>query len=183
MKDEDKTKSQLTHELTFMPKRLAELEEIESERKRAEEDLKLERKNLAEANAALKVLLRHREEDRRELEEALLTNVKNLLLPFAEKLKNTRLTPDQVLFLEIVESHLKDITSPFLRTLTREYARLTPMEIRVADLIRDDRMSKEIAQILGISENSVLFHRKNLRRKFGLRGKKANLKSHFVSLS
>jgi len=46
-----------------------------------DEELKLERKNLAEANAALKVLLRQREEDRRELEEALLTNVKNLVCP------------------------------------------------------------------------------------------------------
>ena len=147
------------------------------------EELKLERKNLAEANAALKVLLRQRAENCRELEESLLTNVKNLVLPFAEKLKNTRLTLEQVLFLEIVESHLKEITSPFLRTLSRQFAELTPMEIRVADLVRDGRTSKEIAQILHIAENSVLFHRKNVRRKLGLKSKKANLNSYLKSLS
>jgi DNA-binding CsgD family transcriptional regulator len=148
-----------------------------------DEELKLERKNLAEANAALKVLLRQREEDRRELEEALLTNVKNLVMPYAEKLKNTRLTPDQALFLEIVESHLKEITSPFLLTLSRQFAGLTPMEIRVADLVREGKTTKEIAQILYTSEDSVLFHRHNLRGKLGLKRKKVNLRSFLASFA
>ena len=55
-------------------------------RVRAEEALKMEQEHLSEANAALKALLRQREEDRRELEEALLTNVKNLVMPYVEKL-------------------------------------------------------------------------------------------------
>ena len=78
-----------------------------------DEELKLERKNLAETNVALKVLLRQREEDRRELEEALLTNVKNLVLPFAEKLRNTRLTPQQVLFLETIRFTFEGDHFPF----------------------------------------------------------------------
>ena len=147
------------------------------------EELKLERKNLAEANAALKVLLRQREEDRRELEESLLTNVKNLVLPFAEKLKNARLTPEQLLFLEIIESHLKEITSPFLRTLSRQLAGLTPMEIQVADLVREGKTTKEIAQILYTSEDSVSFHRHNLRGKLGLKRKKVNLRSFLASFA
>ena len=113
----------------------------------------------------------------------MLTNVKNLVLPFAEKLRNTRLTPEQVLFLEIIDSHLKEITSPFLRTLSHQFGELTPMEIRVADLVRNGRTSKEIAKILHTSENSVRFHRKNVRRKLGLKSKKANLNSYLASLS
>ena len=171
------TTIQLEHE----PHILGVVRDI-TERKLAEETLKMERQNLAEANAALKVLLRQREEDRRELEEALLTNVKNLVLPFVEKLKNTRLTPDQVLFLEIVESHLKEITSPFLRTLSRQLAGLTPMEIQVANLIKDGRTSKEIAAILVAAEKTVLFHRHNLRRKLGLTQQKINLRSYLSSL-
>jgi PAS domain S-box-containing protein len=149
----------------------------------AEEALKRERENMAEANGALKLLLRQREEDRRELEEAMLTNVKNLVLPYGEKLKNTRLTPEQALFLEIIESHLREVTSPFLRTLSRQFAELSPMEIRVADLVRGGRTSKEIAKILGSSEKSVLFHRQNVRRKLGLKGRNKNLQSFLASFS
>jgi PAS domain S-box-containing protein len=152
-----------------------------TERKQMEETFKMERENLAEANAALRVLLRQREEDRRELEESLLTNVKTLVLPFAEKLKNTRLTPDQVLF-QIIESHLKEITTPLLRTLSRKFAGLTPMEIQVANLIKDGRATKEIAAILVASEKTVLFHGHNLRRKLGLTQKKINLRSYLSSL-
>ena len=151
-------------------------------RVRAEEALKMEQEHLSEANAALKALLRQREEDRRELEEALLTNVKNLVMPYVEKLSKSRLNPDQKLFLGIIESHLWEITSPFLRSLSRQFMKLTPTEIRVADLIREGRTTKEIAGILRTSENAVLFHRQNVRRKLELKSKKVNLRSYLSSL-
>jgi PAS domain S-box-containing protein len=148
-----------------------------------EEALKIERENLAEANVALKVLLRHREEDRRELEEALLTNVENLITPYLEKLMNTRLSSDQMLFLEIIQSNLREITSPFLGALSHLFIRLTPMEIRVADLIRHGRTTKEIATILRTSERSILFHRQRIRGKLGVKSKKMNLRSYLSSLA
>ena len=149
----------------------------------AEEALNLERANLAEANAALRVLLRQNEQDRRGVEEALLANVENLVVPYVEKLVKTRLAPDQAIFLEIIQSHLKAITSPLLRTLSRQLARLTPMETRVASLVRTGKTSKEMAGILGISTNAVLFHRKNVRAKLGLKGEGVNLQSYLSSLS
>jgi len=42
---------------------------------------------------------------------------------------------------------------------------LTPQEIKVVALIKDGKTSKEIADILNISETTVNFHRKNLRKK------------------
>jgi PAS domain S-box-containing protein len=148
----------------------------------AEDALRMERESLADANAALKVLVKQWEENRRELEETLLTNVESLVTPCVEKLKKTRLTPDQALLLDIVDSKLKEITSPFLPTLSRRFADLTPMEIRVASLIREGKSSKETAHILGVSLEAVLFHRQNLRGKLGLKGEKTNLESYLASL-
>ena len=149
----------------------------------AEEALMMERENLAEANTALKVLLRHREEDRRELEESLLTNVKNLVMPYIEKLVKTRLSSDQVLLLEIIESNLREIASPFQRRLSHPLIKLTPMETRVADLIRNGRTTKEIAEILHTSARSVRFHRESIRGKLGLQSNKLNLRSYLSSLA
>ena len=53
--------------------------------------MELKSRGLEEANAALKVLLKHREEDRKELESRLVANVKQLVLPHVEKLKKGRL--------------------------------------------------------------------------------------------
>ncbi len=137
---------------------------------------------LQEANAALKALLKRREEDREELEESLLENVKQLVLPYLEKLKKSRLADDQSQFVEILESHLLEITSPFVHKLSAPLLGLTPAEIRIADLIRQGKSSKEIASLLCISEWAVVFHRRGLRRKLGLSGKKLNLQTYLGTL-
>ena len=60
---------------------------------------------------------------------------------------------------------------------------LTPQEIQVASLVKDGKASKEIAGILNVSETTVHFHRKNLRKKFGLSNSQTNLRSYLISIS
>jgi PAS domain S-box-containing protein len=136
-----------------------------------------------EAHAALKMLLRQRELDRTELEESLLDNVKHLVEPYLAKLESSRLEDDQRIYVQIVGSHLKEITSPFAHKLSTSFLGLTPTEMRVADLIRQSRTSKEIAEILLTSERAVLFHRQSIRRKLGIKNEKVNLQSHLAQLA
>ena len=126
--------------------------------------------NLEEVNAALKVLLRQREEDRKELGESVVANVRNLILPYTEKLKQSPLSSAQMTWMKILESHLNEITSSFSRTLSAQYANLTSTEIGIATLVRDGRSTAQIAELLGISEKTVCRHRDNIRKKLGLRG-------------
>jgi PAS domain S-box-containing protein len=137
---------------------------------------------LVETNGALKVLLRQREEDKAEVEESFLKNMKYLVLPYLEKLGKSHLSDDQKHWVEILETHLKEITSPFVNKLSVPLLGLTPMEIRVADLIRHGRSTKEIADLLGISDYAVIFHRQNLRTKLGINGKKLNLQTYLGTL-
>ena len=150
--------------------------------KKREQELQLKSQSLEEANTALKVLLKHREEDKATLEEQVLANVKKLVLPYLEKLKGPRLDTSQRLHIEIIEAHLNDIVSPFLRNLSSAYLSLTPREIEVATLVKEGKTTKEITKLLNISTTAVDFHRKNLRSKFGIKSKKANLRSFLTSL-
>jgi DNA-binding CsgD family transcriptional regulator len=150
--------------------------------KKREQELQLKSQSLEEANTALKVLLKHREEDKATLEEQVLANVKKLVLPYLEKLKGPRLDSSQRLHVEIIESHLNDIVSPFLRNLSSAYLSLTPREIEVATLVKEGKTTKEITNLLNISTTAVDFHRKNLRSKFGIKSKKTNLRSFLTSL-
>jgi len=159
-------------------------------RKRAEEDLKkreweLEAKtrNLEEVNIALKVLLKRREEDKTELEEKVLSNVRELVDPYVDKLKKSPLSIDQTAYVSIIETHLNDIVSPFLHNLKSKYLNLTPREIQIANLIREGKTTKEIAKLLNLSLAAIDFHRNNIRNKLGLKNKKANLRSYLLSLS
>ncbi len=77
-----------TNELFEMNRAL--VDEIER-RKQLEENLAIKSRTLEEVNTALRVLLKQRDEDKKELEENISLNVKELILPYAEKLKKSRL--------------------------------------------------------------------------------------------
>lgn len=145
-------------------------------------ELEIKTKSLEEINTAMKVLLKKREEDKTDMEDNVLTNVKGLVEPYIEKIKKTKLDDRQKTILNIIESNLNEIISPFMRKVSVKYFNLTPQEIRIANLITHGNSSKKIAEILTLSPRTVETHRKNIRRKIGLEGKKANLRSHLLSL-
>jgi DNA-binding CsgD family transcriptional regulator len=162
---------------------ITELKLTEEALRRSREELNEQKQSLEEANIALKVLLKQREDDKLELEKKVLSNVRELVLPYVEKLKNSRLRPKDKTLAEIIETHLNDIISPLLQKFTHAKILLTPQQMQVASLVKDGKTSKEIADILNVSEATVNFHRKNLRDKFGLKGKQANLRSYLLSMS
>ena len=161
-----------------------------SERKEATEALKertisleIEKKSLAELNTAMKVLLEKREADKSKLEEYVLANVKRLIEPYFEKIKKTKLNDQQGALLRIIESNLNEIISPFTKEVSLEYFNLTSTEIQIAKQIRQGYTTKKIAAFMNISPRTVETHRKNIRRKIGLEGKKANLRSHLLYIN
>ena len=132
-------------------------------------------------NTALKVLLKQREDDKKELGENVLTNVKELISPYLERLKKSRLNTNQETLVNILDSNLNNIISPFISKLSFKFFNLTPMEIKVANLVKEGKTNKEIAELLCLSKNTILFHRYNIRRKLQLKNKKINLRSHLLS--
>jgi len=148
-----------------------------------EQDLETQRKNLEEANTALKVLLKQREEDRVEMENRILRNIKDLISPYVAKLKDKNLKSGERTLIDIIDSNLKDITSPLLQRLTTAKIILTPQEIQVAALVKEGKSSKEIADVLNVSPTTISFHRKNLRKKLGLDNTPKNLRAYLLSMA
>ena len=149
----------------------------------SEVQLTRQKSELEEANIALKVLLKQREDDKTDLEQKVITNVKEMVLPYVEKLKRASLKTKDKTVVEIIDAHLQDIISPMIQKLANANIILTPQEIQVAALVKDGKASKEIAGILNVSETTVHFHRKNLRKKFGLSKRQTNLRSYLLSIS
>ncbi|MBM4312917.1 MAG: PAS domain S-box protein [Deltaproteobacteria bacterium] len=163
-------------------------EELKEHKKALEETVRertneLEIKNitLEELNTTLKVLIKQREDDKRDLEERFVMNVRNLVLPFVHQIKKGRLVVGQQPCLEIIETYLLNIATPFLKNL-RQF-NLTPKELKVAALVRNGRKTKEIAEALGIATGSIDIHRNNIRKKLGLNSRKANLQSVLETLT
>jgi len=176
-----------TAELAETNVRLAR--EVE-DRKRAEEtlrkrevDLEAQSHHLGEVNTALKVLLKQREDDKKELAEKVLANVKELIGPYLERLQKSRLSTEQLTLINILESNLNNIISPFISQFSTGNLNLTPTEIRVANLVKEGKTNKEMAVVLCLSKNTILFHRYNIRRKLGIKNKKINLQAHLLSFT
>jgi PAS domain S-box-containing protein len=151
--------------------------------KEREEELSIQSRNLEELNVALKVLLRQREEDRVELQEQVLANVKTLILPYIEKLKGGTPTPFQRDCLTTLEDGINGIISPFLHRINQAHFDLTPREIRVAECVKNGHTTKEIANMFCISAKTVDYHRDRIRRKLGLRNRHASLRSFLLKFS
>jgi DNA-binding CsgD family transcriptional regulator len=147
--------------------------------KERERELVAKSQTLEEVNAALKVLLKQREEDRKELEGKFVSNIKEMILPYILKMQKGQRDPRVKAYLDIVTANLNEIISPFLNTIRQ--LNLTPREIEVASFIREGRTTKEIAQILGVATSAVDSHRNNMRIKLGLNKKKINLRSYLLS--
>jgi PAS domain S-box-containing protein len=161
---------------------ISEIAKAHDALEKRERELELKNLNLEEVNTALKVLLKRREDDKNELEEKVFYNVRDLVLPYLTELEQSRLTERQSSILNILKSNLSEIVSPFSRRLAASHLNLTPKELKVANLLKQDKTTKEISELLCISESSVVFHRHNIRRKLGLVGEKANLKTYLQSL-
>jgi DNA-binding CsgD family transcriptional regulator len=161
-----------------------------TDRKQAEEalqerqrELDEKSRSLEEANVALRVLLRQKEEDREEVEERILSNINDLVMPYVEKLKIAPLDARNRSCLEVLETNLKDIRTSFNGRLTSGTYNLTSKELDVANLIREGKTTKEIADLLYLSKNTIDFHRNNIRRKLGITNEKTNLRAYLSSLS
>ena len=156
-------------------------ENLERLVKERTEELEIKTTHLEELNVALNVLLKKREYDRRDLEDNFIHNVKNLILPYLDKLKSTELSARHKIYIEILESNIDQIASPLARKLSSRYFNLTPTEIRVASLVKRDKTTKEIAEAFHVSEGAIIYHRHNIRKKLGLNNKKINLRTYLQS--
>ena len=163
--------------------RTAELRGINKTLRLRESELHHQTIELKELNSALKVLLKKRDEEKAELEETVLTNVKKTIEPYVQRLRISGLNRKQMSYLSILESNLNDIVSPLIKAMSSTYLNLTPTEIEVSNLIKAGRRTKEIAEILNLSKNTIISHRYKIRSKLGLKRKKLNLQSYLQTLS
>lgn len=177
MEDDGPLRIVISHE------EITELKLAEEALKQNKLALEEQKRDLEEANIALKVLLKQREKDKRAIEKNVLVNIKQLVFPYIEKLKISRLRPKDKVLVDIIDTHLNDIISPMLQRIDNAGILLTPQEMQIAALVKDGRTSKEISNILNVAETTVHFHRKNLRKKLGIKSKATNLRTYLLSMS
>jgi PAS domain S-box-containing protein len=126
---------------------ITDRKKAENALKEKDKELEQQAQHLEEVNTALKVLLEHREQEKQELEENLLGNIKKLVFPYLEKLDKGKLGVENQTYLNIIKTNLNDLISPLANRLSSNYLALTPTELQITDFIKHGKTSKEIADL------------------------------------
>lgn len=134
-----------------------------------ERNLAQTRLQVADMNTALKQVLRNVEEERQELKDELALQVREEVLPTVERIVQEESQLVRQAYRSALEEKITDIveTSQDSSSLTTQ---LTPREMDICRLIQQSWQGRAIAEELGISFETLQSHRKNIRRKLGLRG-------------
>jgi PAS domain S-box-containing protein len=155
----------------------AKVRERTMDLEKSQRELKRYSESLEKTNEALKIIIQGIEEQKKEVEKKIGHNLNLTVKPIIEQLKSHDLPETAGFLLTSLEFNLDNMFSSFGTTLIRDGHGLTPREVRICDMVRSGLSSKQMAKILGISGQTVLVHRKNIRRKLGLAKSRQNLAS------
>ncbi len=175
---------QILAQNAFVQRVSKNMNEVLNEKLELEEQLQIKSKNIDEVNTALRMLVEEREKDKVRIEENILLDLHNNVLPHLDALQHANLPKSEKSLVDLIKANFETVLSSFtissMPELPVEFENFTPMEIQIANLIKHGSSTKEIADIMNISPKTVESHRKNIRKKLGLTNKSVNLRTHLL---
>jgi len=147
---------------------------VDLELQESNRQLKLEREALQESNIALRAVLSRIEQEKQGIYRDINMNVEKILKPILQALV-LQLPPAQKKYAEMLQTNLEEITSPFISRLSLSYHSMTPTEIAICNMIRIGMLTKEIAEMRGVSQATINRHREKIRRKLKITNQDVNL--------
>ncbi|MFZ3046583.1 MAG: PAS and helix-turn-helix domain-containing protein [Desulfatirhabdiaceae bacterium] len=140
-----------------------------------QELLRQEKAQRRELYITLRNLMKAFEKEKQGLEGGISHKIETVLLPAIEKVRTEANTEIRNSYLYIMREQLIHLTKGFSRELEGRFLKLTRSEIRVCQFIQEGHSTKEIAHLMNVSFETVQVHRRNIRKKLGLLGRKVNL--------
>ena len=153
------------------------VKERTSELEQSRADLKIYSESLEKANEALKVIIAGIGEQKKEVETKITQNLNLTVKPLLDQLKSQQLPDAAAILLQSIEFSLSNMFSSLGFDILKDGHLLSPKEMRICEMIRSGLSSKQIAKVLNISPQTVLVHRKRVRKKLSLAKSRTNLAS------
>ncbi len=146
-----------------------------SEVQMLKERLRQEKANRREMYITMRNLMKAYEKEKSGVERGISHKIDTLLLPTVEKIRKEKSPDFRNTFLDLLREQLIGLTRGFATEIDGRFLRLTRTEMAVCRLIQAGQASKDIAMELKLSYDTIQTHRKNIRKKLGIRGRKISL--------
>jgi DNA-binding CsgD family transcriptional regulator len=119
-------------------------------------------------------------------ESTIILQIRALLLPIIENVRQEKSRQENSRqkynrYIDILLKHIEDVSSG-LATHLQVHNALSMSEVRIALLVKSGFTNEEVAEYLHIAPETVKTHRRNIRRKLGITGKKSELNAYLQSL-
>ena len=151
--------------------------------KTLKEQLRHEKANRREMYVTMRNLMKAFDREKSGVEKNISHKIETLLLPTLDKIRKEPSIELRNMFLDILREQLIVLTKGFGSELDARFLALTRTEMKICRLIQSGYSSKEIAENLNLSYETIQTHRKNIRKKLGIQGRKVNMYSLFSSKS
>ena len=148
--------------------------EMEAELRKTSEELKKEQESLIEKNIALKELLDMIEKERKDYQHQISQDIEKSLIPYINKLRD-KLPDGEIEDYNEIEFGIKTILNKDIDDYREKFETLSPREAEIAELIKQGMSTKQITEMLNLSQYTVHKHREQIRKKLGITNKRINL--------
>lgn len=145
-------------------------------------NLREREKELQAHNISLRTLLYAVEEEKQHLEERVSANFNNCIAPLLSELQESVISESQSHLIECIRESVVDVASRMNLQLFKNHLQFTPGELKVANLVKFGKTTKEIALALDCSSRTVDGHRASIRNKLKLK-RNQNLQTVLLSLN
>ena len=146
-----------------------------------EKELQGKNRELQDLNTTLSIMLRRREQEHNDIRKDIAAETAEMVIPLLKKAK-TQTTGPARNYMETAQANLLDVFAKHPKDVVLVNAKLAPRELQIVHYIRQDKTTKEIAALLGLSVRTVEAYRENIRVKLRIKNKKKNLKKFLTSL-
>jgi FixJ family two-component response regulator len=165
-------------------KRALDIQKTEIEHRKTLEEFGKRSQELVETIQALSVLMKNIEIAKQEMGKTIVAQFRSFLVPIIDNIQNERSFKKHESQLELLSNYIENLTGDLSRNQQTDtyLASLSFRELQIALMIKNCMTNEDIATRLHISPETVRTHRRNIRKKLGMKGAKARLHARLLTL-
>jgi len=149
--------------------------------RKLERGLKLEKAQVEDMSVTLKNVMRTIDREKESFKQELARRIETELIPALEKMVAEPSSEVRKSYHSVLKTRLYNLAQGRSDDVEGRLLDLTPTEMEICRYIMAGSSTKEIAEFMNSAFETIQTHRKNIRKKLGLKGKKMTLQAYLKS--
>lgn len=145
-----------------------------------EKELQEKNRELLDTNTTLSVMMKRRDKELHDARQEIVAKTVETVLPLLKKAQH-KVSGAARDYMVTAQANLLDIFTEQPHDSILIHAKLAPRELQIIQYIRQNKTTKEMASLLGLTVNTIESYRENIREKLRLKNQKINLKKFLTS--